>query len=111
MQLNLSGHHCEITPALRQFVTEKFENLNPCGANITKATVVLTIDKFMHIAEVHVHMKGAELNASATAKDDMYAAVDEMMGKLERQIKKHHDIVTDHHLHDNNGEDHHGIKE
>lgn len=96
MQLNLTGHHCDITPALRTFTTEKFDRLTKCGDSITHVNVVLKVEKLLHSADAILHVPGAEIHASANAKD-MYAAIDELIDKLERQVKKHREKQKQHH--------------
>lgn len=96
MQINLTGHHCQITPALRTFTTEKFERLTRCGEQIMSVNVVLNVDKLLQTAEATLHVPGTQIHASATSKD-MYTAIDELIDKLERQIKKHRDKTTHHH--------------
>ncbi len=96
MQINLTGHHCPITPALRNVINEKLERLTRCGAQITSISVILKVDKLLQTAEATLHIPHAEIHASATTKD-MYAAIDELVDKLEKQIKKHHEKMTRHH--------------
>ncbi|MBI5447591.1 MAG: ribosome-associated translation inhibitor RaiA [Gammaproteobacteria bacterium] len=98
MQLNLTGHHCQITPALRSFTTEKLERLSRFGEEITTVNVVLNVDKLLQTAEATLHIPGADIHASASSKD-MYTAIDELIHKLEAQIKKYHDKHTNHHHH------------
>ena len=96
MQLNLTGHHCEITPALRAFTTEKLDRLARRGDHITHINVVLNVDKLLQTAEATLHVTGAEIHASASSKD-MYTAIDALVDKLDRQIKKHRQKSTHHH--------------
>ena len=95
MQLNLSGHHIDITPALRQYVTTKLERLERHFDHVTNTHVVLSVEKLRQKAEANVHVAGGNLFADATA-EDMYAAIDKLADKLDRQIRKHKDKLTDH---------------
>jgi len=88
MQLSVSGHHVDLTDALRNYVTEKFERLERHDDHITNVHVVLTIEKVVHKAEATLHTSGAELFADAAA-ENMYAAIDALIDKLDRQIVKH----------------------
>ena len=93
MQLSITGHHVDITDALRAFVKEKFERLERHYDHITNVHVVLSIAKVVHKAEATVHTSGAELFADSSA-EDMYAAIDALIDKLNRQIVKHKEKST-----------------
>jgi putative sigma-54 modulation protein len=88
MQLSISGHHVDLSDALRNYVTEKFQRLERHDDHITNVHVVLTVEKVVHKAEANLHTSGAELYADA-ASDNMYAAIDALVDKLDRQIVKH----------------------
>jgi putative sigma-54 modulation protein len=88
MQVNLSGQHIEITPALRSYVHGKVERLQRHFDNIGNLHVVLSVEKLRQKAEATVHVTGAALFANAE-HEDMYAAIDALMDKLDRQIVKH----------------------
>jgi putative sigma-54 modulation protein len=88
MQLTVSGHHIEITDALREHVSEKFEKLQRHIEHITNIDVTLIVEKATHKAEANLHISGADLFASAE-NEDMYAAIDALTEKLDRQISKH----------------------
>jgi putative sigma-54 modulation protein len=96
MQLNLSGHHIEITPALRSYVSSKMERLERHFDHVTNMHVVLSVEKLSHKAEATLHASGANLFANAE-HEDMYAAIDALTDKLDRQIKKHKEKLKDHH--------------
>jgi putative sigma-54 modulation protein len=88
MQINVSGHHVEVTPALREYVNTKLSKLQRHFDNITNTDVTLTIEKLIQKAEASVHVAGADLFA-ACESDDMYTAIDLMTDKLDRQLIKH----------------------
>ena len=88
MQLTVSGHHIDITDALRSHVSEKFQKLQRHIDHITNIEVTLIVEKQVHKAEGNLHIAGADLFASAES-DDMYAAIDSLSEKLDRQIIKH----------------------
>lgn len=96
MQLNLSGHHIDVTPALRTYVTTKVERLERYFDNVTNIHVVLSVEKLVQKAEATLHVSGATLFANAE-HEDMYAAIDSLADKLDRQIKKHKEKTKDHH--------------
>ncbi|MBP8925151.1 MAG: ribosome-associated translation inhibitor RaiA [Pseudomonadales bacterium] len=88
MQINISGHHVELTPALREYVTSKLSRLERHATNITHADVVLNVEKLRQKIEATIRMAGGELFA-ASESEDMYAAIDSLSDKLDRQLKKH----------------------
>ena len=88
MQLNLTGHHIEITPALRDYVDNKLERLMRHFDQVTTAHCVLTVEKLRHKAEATINVSGGRIFADAV-ENDMYAAIDGLIDKLDRQIKKH----------------------
>ena len=88
MQLNVSGHHVEVTEPLREYVTNKFERLQRHYDQITNSEVTLIVEKMVQKAEATVHISGADLFAAAES-EDMYAAIDALADKLDRQLIKH----------------------
>lgn len=96
MQLNLTGHHVEITPSLRSYVDEKFARLERHFDHVFDVHVILNVEKLRHTAEATVHVNGNDLFADAT-DEDMYAAIDRLIDKLDRQVKKHKEKLQDHH--------------
>lgn len=96
MQINLSGHHVDISPALRDYVTSKLSKLERYFDHVTNAHVVLTVEKQVQKAEASIHVSGGLLFADAT-EQDMYAAIDALTDKLDRQIRRHKEKLTDHH--------------
>jgi putative sigma-54 modulation protein len=99
MQLNLTGHHVEITPPMREYINEKLQKLERHFDHVTHIHCILTVEKLRHKAEARVNLSGGSLFADAV-QDDMYAAVDSMVDKLDRQIIKHKEKLTDHHARD-----------
>ncbi len=88
MQINISGHHLDITDALREYVNEKFTRLERHFDHITSIHVILSPEPKTHKAESTIRISGGELFATAEA-GDMYAAIDLLTDKLDRQILKH----------------------
>jgi putative sigma-54 modulation protein len=95
MHINLSGHHVEITASLRDYVDTKFAKLERHFDNINNVHVVLNVEKLEQIAEATVHLKGGEIFASSK-NGDMYASIDLLIDKLDRQILKHKSKITQH---------------
>lgn len=95
MQINLSGHHVEVTDSMKEYVNDKFAKLERHFDNINNVYVVLTVEKLNQIAEATVHLNGKEIHAKAT-NEDMYASIDGLTDKLDRQIIKYKEKITSH---------------
>jgi ribosome hibernation promoting factor len=96
MQLTVSGHHVEVSKALRDYVDSKLAKLSRHFDQMTDIHCVLTVEKLLHKAEATIHLAGGTIHADAS-DPDMYAAVDGLVDKLSRQITKHKEKLTDHH--------------
>lgn len=94
MQLNISGHHIELTEALKDYVNTKMEKLERHTDQISNTQVTLSVVKQRQTAEATLHVTGGEINAKAQ-HDDMYAAIDQLVDKLDRQILKHKEKQVD----------------
>ena len=92
MQITVSGHHVDVTPALRDYVNIKLGKLQRHFDNITNSAVTLTVEKLIHKAEASVHVAGADLFALSES-EDMYAAIDSLADKLDRQLIKHKEKI------------------
>jgi putative sigma-54 modulation protein len=95
MQINLTGHHVNVTDSLRDYVNEKFEKLERHFDHINNVHVVLTVEKLNQIAESTVHLSGSEVHAKAES-NDMYASIDSLIDKLDRQILKYKGKINKH---------------
>ena len=96
MNLQVSGHHLEITPALRDYVANKLERITRHFDNVINVNVILSVDKLKQKAEVTVHLAGKDVYVE-TDDEDLYAAVDALADKLERQVQKYKQKLQDHH--------------
>ncbi len=88
MQINITGHRMDVTPALRAFTEEKFVRLERHFDHIQAINVVFDVEKVRQIAEATVVVTKGELHASSES-EDMYAAIDTLVDKLNRQLMKH----------------------
>ncbi|WP_432456005.1 MULTISPECIES: ribosome hibernation promoting factor [unclassified Agarivorans] len=95
MQINLTGHHVEITESLREYVHTKFTKLQRRFDQINNVHVILNVEKLNQIAEATIHLNGGELFATSEHAD-MYAAIDSLIDKLDRQVIKHKEKLTKH---------------
>lgn len=96
MNLQISGHHLEITPAIHEYVTGKLERVTRHFDNVIDVNVILSVDKLKQKAEVTVHLSGKDVYVESI-DEDLYAAVDSLVDKLERQIQKYKQKIQDHH--------------
>jgi putative sigma-54 modulation protein len=101
MNLTISGHHLEVTPALRTYVTTKLDRITRHFDQVVDVRVLLTVEKLREKerrqrAECKIHVKGNDMFAESS-HEDLYAALDELVDKLDRQVGKHKDRVKDHH--------------
>ncbi len=101
MQLNITGHHVDVTDAMHDYVTEKLARLERHFDHVTNAHVILSVEKQRQKAEATVHVSGARLFAESE-DGNLYAAIDDMVDKLDRQIRRHKEKLTDHHRSEGN---------
>jgi len=94
MQINVSGHHVDLTDSLRNYVVTKLNKLERHFDKITQLNVILSVDKLRQKAEATIHISGAELFADAES-EDMYAAIDMLADKLDRQLIKQKEKSSD----------------
>lgn len=95
MNLNITGHHVELTPAIREYATTKLERVIRHFDHVTSVHVILSVDKLVQKAEVTLHVKGKDIYADATDAN-LYASIDLVADKLDRQVLKHKERVSDH---------------
>ncbi|NCN70315.1 MAG: ribosome-associated translation inhibitor RaiA [Rhodoferax sp.] len=101
MNLTISGHHLEVTPALRTYVTTKLDRIKRHFDQVVDVKVLLTLENLKEKerrqkAECNIYIKGIELFAES-AHTDLYAAVDDLVDKLDRQVVRHKDRLQSHH--------------
>lgn len=99
MQITVTGHQIDVTESLRNYASEKIGRVQRHFDNMTTTTVVLHVEKNRHKAEATVHAKGVTLHADAE-DGNMYAAIDLLSDKLDRQVLKHKEKSTSHHRDD-----------
>ena len=99
MQLNVSGHHVEVTDSLRGYVESKIERLERHFDLVSNVHCILTVEKLRHKAEAKVSVNGGTIYAETT-EEDMYAAIDGLVDKLDRQVRKYKEKLVDHHARD-----------
>src|SRR5512141_3354771 len=95
MNLNLTGHHLDITPALRDYVVAKLDRVTRHLDHVIDVNVVLSVDKLRHKVEVNLHTRGKDIHVEAV-EPDMYAAIDALADKLDRQVLRHKEKLAVH---------------
>ncbi|MGB5245830.1 MAG: ribosome-associated translation inhibitor RaiA [Woeseia sp.] len=101
MQLSVTGHHVDVTTAMRNYVASKLEKIERHFDLVTDVHCILTVEKQRHKAEATINVSGGTIYADAT-EDDMYAAIDGLVDKLDRQVRKHKEKMVDHHAREAN---------
>jgi len=95
MNLNITGHHVEVTDAIRAYTTEKIDRVVRHFDNVTSVNVILSVDKLNQKAEVTVHLRGKDIHIECD-DTDLYAAIDALADKLNRQMQKHKQKISEH---------------
>ena len=88
MNLHLTGHHVEITPAIRDYVVAKLERINRHFDHVIDVNVIMTVEKLDQKIEASVHLSGKDIHVQSNDAD-MYAAIDSLIDKLDRQVIRH----------------------
>jgi putative sigma-54 modulation protein len=97
MQITVSGHQVAVTPALRDYVTGKFDRIVRHFDHLHDVSVTLSVEKLVHKAEATLHCAANKTIHAIAQGEDMYAAIDALIDRLDRQVKKHKEKLTDHH--------------
>ena len=95
MNLQISGHHIEVTPALREYVEAKLGPVINHFDRVTGVNVILSVEKLKQKAEVTLHVRGKDIFVESE-DTDLYAAIDAMTDKLDRQVQKYKQKQSDH---------------
>ena len=100
MNLTISGHHLELTTAIREYVQDKLERIKRHFDHVIDVAVILSIDTLTEKekrqrAEINLHLRGKDLHVESEAQD-MYAAIDTLIDKLDRQVLKHKSKIQNH---------------
>jgi len=90
MNLHLTGRHVEITAAIRDYVTSKLVRINRHFDHVIDVNVIMTVEKLDQKIEANVHLSGKDIHVQAN-DGDMYAAIDGLIDKLDRQVLKHNE--------------------
>ena len=95
MNLNITGHHLEVTTSIRDYVTSKLDKVIRHFDHVTAVHVILSVEKLKQKSEITVHVRGKDIFVESV-DEDLYAAIDLMIDKLDRQVLKHKEKSADH---------------
>lgn len=95
MQINITGHGIEITPAIRSYTTEKFDRLKRRADHISSVNIIFDVEKLQQIAKATLYLHGTEIHARSESAD-LYSAIDLLIDKLTNQVTKHKEKQKDH---------------
>ena len=95
MNIQMTGHNLEITPAIREFTEKKFSKLKPKTDDITNIHITFDKDKLNQIAEAQIHVPGQTIHAKAESNQSLYNAIDALVDKLSRQLIKYKEKHAD----------------
>jgi putative sigma-54 modulation protein len=95
MQINIEGHHVDLTESMQDYIQSKMAKIERHFDQVVDIRVVLSVEKLRQKAEATVHVAGNNLHAHEE-NQDMYAAIDLLVDKLDRQVKKHKEKLTKH---------------
>jgi len=101
MQLSVTGQHIDVTESLKHYVSSKIEKIERHFDLVSDIHCILKVEKLRHTAEATVSVNGGTIFADST-EEDMYAAIDSLVDKLDRQVRKHKEKLVDHHARDIN---------
>jgi putative sigma-54 modulation protein len=96
MQMSVTGHHLEVTPALHSYLEKKLERILRHFDQLIDTHFVLTVEKLQHKAEATLRVRGETIHAVAV-EENMYASIDALADRLERRVRKHKEKACDHH--------------
>lgn len=98
MQINITGHHIEVTPALRAYATEKLQRISRHFDHVISIDVILKVENHVKYAEGKINAAGVpKVLFAQESSDDMYAAIDGLADKLDKQVRRHKDKIRGHH--------------
>ncbi|MFK8013709.1 MAG: ribosome-associated translation inhibitor RaiA [Marinicellaceae bacterium] len=96
MQIDITGHQIDVTNSMRDYFNSKFERIKRHFDQVINVHAILSVEKLSHKAEATMHINGKTLFAEST-QDDLYAAIDLLIDKLDKQVRRHKDKITNKH--------------
>ena len=104
MQLSVTGQQIDVTDSLRDYVSSKIDKIGRHFDLVSDIHCILKVEKLRHTAEATVNVNGGKIFADST-EEDMYAAIDGLVYKLDRQVRKYKEKLVNHHARENHKRD------
>lgn len=98
MNLQITGHHLEVTPAIREYIETKLERVTRHFDHVIDTKVILTVEPLKHRAEITMHVRGKDIHCES-AQENLYAAIDILIDKIDRKVVQHKN-KTQRHAHE-----------
>jgi putative sigma-54 modulation protein len=96
MNLNITGHHLDVTPAIREYIQTKMTRVVRHFDHVIDTQVILSLEPLKHRAELTLHIRGKDIHCEAT-EDNLYAAIDLLIDKVDRKVLQHKTRTQNHH--------------
>lgn len=96
MNLNITGHHLDVTPAIREYILTKMSRVLRHFDHVIDAQVILSLEPLKHRAELTLHVRGKDIHCQA-AESNLYAAIDLLIDKVDRKVIQYKDRTQNHH--------------
>lgn len=96
MPIEITGRHIDVTDSMRDYAEKRFSKLVQEFPRVDKIHVILDIQKFTHTAEVVVHARRHIMLEAKEGSDNMYASIDLVLEKIEKQLHKSIDRREEH---------------
>lgn len=96
MHIDITGHQLDVTTSMRDYLNTKFERIKRHFDQVINVHAILSVEKLSHKAEATMHINGKTLFAEST-EEDLYAAIDLLTDKLDKQVRRHKDKITNKH--------------
>lgn len=96
MNLTISGHHLEVTPAIREYIQSKLVRIKRHFENVIDVNVLLSVEKLQQKAEITMNLRGKAIHVESV-DDNLYAAIDSLIDKVDRKVLKHKETLKAHH--------------
>ena len=95
MNLSITGRHLDVTPAIREYIHTKMARVLRHFDHVIDTQVLLSVEPLKHHAEITLHVRGKDIHCEASA-DNLYAAIDLLVDKIDRKVIQHKDRTQDH---------------
>ena len=95
MNLSITGHHLDVTPAIREYIQTKIARVTRHVDHVIDTQVMLSVEPLKHRAEITMHVRGKDIHCEAI-EDNLYAAIDVLIDKVDRKVVQHKNRTQNH---------------